>query len=359
MATEYTLYLVNQSASQKTFWAFLQPPDELAADPGVFANSSAQLAVEPNARSYNRFIIPVQYSVAAGASNQAVGLNTRVVSDYPQKTDLGKGWLAEYANAPPPKGPKIKSAAAPKDANQIAITANNFNQVENEGNGWFSNMSFGIQTSSGYMGMTWSPAPGDTRTLTPKLEFYVTTGSFGANSLADWTDINSKCAKIQLGDFDPQRRATVTLGQDGTWSVVPGAPQINSVPLNQLLQSHLWMTEAHGRILRLAGSETAPAAPPAPEAGEQDDWIKSVQWLPSQVDGPHTYLSGRLAVRTAITLGFTAFVLAGIVFRITRDPAGGTEIFFTYSGPLSAEFIKSLFVEGAKIVMQSPGAVAA
>jgi len=41
MATDYTIYLVNKSRNDQTFWCFLQRPDELAADPAVFANSSA------------------------------------------------------------------------------------------------------------------------------------------------------------------------------------------------------------------------------------------------------------------------------------------------------------------------------
>ncbi|HVG57696.1 MAG TPA: hypothetical protein VNA24_04025 [Hyalangium sp.] len=354
MATQYTIYLVNNGVSTKDFWGFLQPPDELASLPGVFANSSAHLSVDPNVGSQlNKFVIPVQYVVGAGASNQAVELHTRVISSFDQETDLGQGWLANYANAPPNKGPLIVGADAPaKD--KIEITANNFNRKENEANNWFSNMSFGIQTSAGYMGMTWSPDPGDKRTISPKLSFYVTSGSFGTNDLADWTDVNSKAASITLADFDNRREATVTLTETGEWTVTRGRPpsvQRRSL-LDTLLQSHLRLAEAHSHLTQLVGSGvTGTTTTYDVSSCDQKDTVVSVQWDDGPKDNAGITLRGTLTVRAALGAAFTAFTLAGVRFSITSAPPGGTQIRFSYSGERSVQQIKALFVAGANLLL--------
>ncbi|WP_208729729.1 hypothetical protein [Corallococcus exercitus] len=273
MATQYTIYLVNNGASSKVFWGFLQPPQELAAQSGVFANSSASLEVAPNVGpQVNKFIIPVQYVVGAGASNKAIGLRTQVISDFSQDTELGQGWLANYATAPPNKGPLIEKGENPNEGSKILIASNKFNQEQNEANSWFSNMSFGIQTSSGYMGMTWSPAPNEKRTLSPKLNFYVTTGSFGSNQLADWTDVNSQAASIGLRNFDSRHEVTVTLTGTGEWTVTPGRPTSNleQGALHTLIQSQLLLAEAHSNLTRLLGSGAMDTATvPSSSSGEQ------------------------------------------------------------------------------------------
>jgi hypothetical protein len=298
MATEYTIYLVNNSASEEVFWAFLQRPDALAAQKGVFANSSTNLAVAPKVDGQiNRFIIPVQYVVGAGASNQAVGLKTRVISDFSQKTDLGQGWLATYANAPSSKGPIIERAAPP-EKDKIAIEANHFNRMENEVAGWYSNMSFGIQTSSGFMGMTWSPDPGETCTLSPKLSFYVNTGSFGSNELAEWTDVNSQAATIELKDFDSRREVTVTLTETGEWNVTPGrplSPQRKSL-LDTMAESHQHIAKAHSHLIQLMGpGATGTATAHDVSSGDQDDTVASVKWDESPNTNAVTGLRGLLS----------------------------------------------------------------
>lgn len=90
MPTNYTIYLINQSSSTQTFWCFLARPQEVASDPTVFANSSASLAIDSNDPATNSFTIPVQYVVAAGASNNAVGLNVKVNSTISQNSDLSQ-----------------------------------------------------------------------------------------------------------------------------------------------------------------------------------------------------------------------------------------------------------------------------
>src|SRR5262249_61371312 len=105
MTTQYTIYLVNESAVTQVFWCFLAQPQELASDPNVYANSSTSLAVGPFQPGYNTFTIPVQYIVGAGASNNAVGLNIQVTSSVQNNADLGQMWDANYATVPPNQGP--------------------------------------------------------------------------------------------------------------------------------------------------------------------------------------------------------------------------------------------------------------
>jgi hypothetical protein len=176
MVDTYNIHLVNTSASSQTFWCFLARPQELVDDPGVYANSSANLEVDPNSPADNYFGIPVQYIVGAGASNKAVGLNIQVVSSVTNDADVLDTWDANYADWPPNKGPTMSLSGTKAPPNSIAIVTNPFNQITNENN--HCNQSSGIETASGFIGMSWSPNPNQKRTLIPKLKFYVSTGDF-------------------------------------------------------------------------------------------------------------------------------------------------------------------------------------
>ncbi len=72
--------------------------------------------------------------------------------------------------------------------------------------------------------MTWSPEPSETRVITPKFEFFVTTGSFGENELVSYSTVTVNTADVSLGDFDASNNVTVTLGADGTLTTSSGAP---------------------------------------------------------------------------------------------------------------------------------------
>lgn len=218
---QYIIYLVNQSASTKDFWCFLTQPEALNNE-NVFANSSVNIAIDPGYKGYDTFTIPVQYSLGAGGSNEAVGLDIKVDAQMQKKVSLGEGLRADYANAPPNKGPNLGPGSA-VGSDSVGLQVNNFNQVANEEHGWFSNASFGIETAQGFIGMTWSPSPGENTTITPKLTFYVATGNFGINTLASFGTVSSQAAQITLDDFD-RKKATVTLMPDGTFKVVPGMP---------------------------------------------------------------------------------------------------------------------------------------
>lgn len=353
MTTEYSIYLVNKGASQKTFWAFLQRPEELKSDKKVFANSSAQLAVEPDHHAYDRFVIPVQYMVGAGASTQSVGLRTKVVSDFPQQTDLGEAWLAEYATVPPQKGPNITKTGESPGAERIMISSNGFDKVKNDQAGWFENMSFGIQTEAGYMGMTWAPDPKDARTITPKLTFYISTGDFGSNELADWTTVSTDAAEVTSRDFDEQLNATVTLLSDGSFSVNPGKPKISPKAdlFASLVDSHNSLTKAHGDLVKFLHQPGLMS--PSFAQDLQEDIVADVEWDESVAeDGEyHTYLTGEISVTTAVKAAAAFFVLSSCYFDITKVSDDGMSIRFIYSGQKGAEHIKNLLTAGKKILV--------
>lgn len=219
--TNYTIYLKNNSSDPKNFWCFLEKPAGLPSS-DVFANSSASLSVLPNYGGINKFTIPLQYSVGAGASNQAVGLGVQIDSSIINDVQLRQTWEASYATVPPQQGPNlslVQGEVSPEST--IGLLSNAFDKTKNENNKWFSNMSFGIETQNGFLGVTWSPSPDDQHTITPKFSFYISTGSFTSYELADIATISRKAAKVELSNFK-NLEATVTLTSTGEWIVTPG-----------------------------------------------------------------------------------------------------------------------------------------
>ena len=328
MVTNYTINIVNHSADLQTFWAFLERPQELVADEGVFANSNARLAVRPNAIGNNRFVIPVQYKVGAGASNAAIGLNIKVESEILLDSAIGQQWDADYKDTPPPQGPELKlGGTAPE--NTISIVTNNFNKVQNEIDGWFANQTFGMMTNHGFIGMTWSPKTSQKRTLLPKLTFYIAVGRYGSNTLADWNDVSNTSAKIEVpGDF-LRAETTVTYTERGEWEVSPGAP-------SPLLVSNL-------------GSQTGEnLAAGAPEV----DQVVRVDFDGDEPKGADAVvgLTGTLTITSALAAGFAYFFLAGVRFRITSSTTNATMVDFSYDGGMSRQAIESLFQVGASVL---------
>ena len=340
MATNYTIYLINQSSSTQTFWCFLDRPQEVASDESVFANSSASLAIDSNDPANNSFVIPVQYVVAAGASNNAVGLNVQVNSSISQDSELSQVWNANYADAPPNKGPKlVLNTDHTVGPNSLKIISNIFAQENNESLGWYASQSFGIQTAAGFMGMSWSPSPNQNRTLTPKLSFYVSTGAFGSSTLADWTTVSNDSAKVSVPGSFSAGACTVTLLNNGTWKITPGKPTA------LMLMSDLGFlnSDAHRELMALAYLESDKV---------QKDEVTSVSWpkqevLKAAVEGGETdtYLTGTITVASALAASFAYFIISGVQFTITRI-AGGTTVEFSYSGQQSATAIKELVAAG-------------
>jgi hypothetical protein len=360
--TTYTIYLVNNAETTQTFWCFLGQPQELASQPGVYANSSTSLAVASMAPGINTFTIPVQYTVGAGAGTLAVGLNIQINSTITQAAQLGDTWDAAYATVPPNMGPSLTKDSASAPSGTIAIASNGFNQASNEAAGWFSNMSYGIQTNQGFIGMTWSPSPAQTRTITPLLQFYVAVGSYGSNQLAEWTDVANNAAQLTVpGSFD-LNATTVTYTETGGWAVTPGRPSdissylaLRGADRKSLVQSHLLLSEAHAHLVAaraVVDDRPAPRRPRLTSSSSQSDTLASVKWNPSagRLSGGVTVLSGTITVSVALAAAFATFVLSGTTFTIVSGPAGGTTVSFTYNGTQSGEYIKSLFQIGARLV---------
>ena len=153
--TNYKIYLVNKGSDGQNFWCFLQKPEmNLTGD--VFANSDTSLFVIPNYQGTNKFTIPLQYTVGAGASNDAVGLNIQIDSAIMEDASLEDMWDVEYATIPPKQGPTMSlEQGTQSPANTIGVKSNAFNKVLNEDGQWFSNMTFGIVTANGFIGITW------------------------------------------------------------------------------------------------------------------------------------------------------------------------------------------------------------
>jgi hypothetical protein len=327
----YTIYLVNTGVGPEQFWCFLERPEDLLSEKEVFANSQATLEVASHYGGQARFVIPVQYVVAAGASNDAVGLSVQVLTNFVENANLMDTWDATYANAPPPMGPTLAIDSSKVGKNQIAIWSNDFNQPQNENdNQWFSSQSFGIQTKSGFVGMTWSPKPGQTTTLTPKLTFYVAIGNYGSNSLADWTTISKKAQAIHSETDFLFGECTVSYDGSGNFSVSKGKPET---------------LVGADEIKALATLDKARLA------GRQTDTLQGVYWLSGpDPDSDYTYLTGQITVSQAVTAAFAFFVLSGVTFAIDENARGQRTFKFSYSGPEAAKKIKSLFKAGATLL---------
>ena len=219
--TNYTIYLKNEGADGKNFWCFLEEPEGLA-NKDVFANSSASLYVQPNYGGINKFTIPLQYILAAGASNNAVAEGVQIDSSIVRNAQLEEVWEATYATVPPKQGPGlsiIQGAKSPEDT--IGYNSNNFDKKHNQNEKWYSSMSFGIQSPNGFLGVTWSPSPGDEHTIRPKFSFFISTGSFTSYELADITTISGESAKVPWEKFE-NLEATVILTSTGTFRVESG-----------------------------------------------------------------------------------------------------------------------------------------
>jgi len=358
MTTEYTIYIVNESSSTQNFWCFLERPEELASDPSVFANSSASLAVGSYQPGTNTFTIPVQYVVGAGASNREVGLGVKISSSVTNNANLQDAWEVDYVTVPPNQGPTMQKLGRKSLENTIAIKSNAFDQGKNENNGWFSNMSFGIQTAQGFIGMTWSANPQQTRTLTPKLKFYVAVGSFGSNNLANWTNVSNNSAELLTPSSFKYNKTTVTYTSDGSWIVTPGAPPDRSDYIRSLIQSHNYISKAHADLVALAQLSPCHLTLLSSSPSQQNDIITSVKfntysWCDSDANTENIVISGTITVGTALASAFSIFVLSGVQFNIQRSALGNTTFTFTYNGMESAQSIRSLLQVGAQILLRN------
>jgi hypothetical protein len=254
----YTIYLVNRSSRTQIFSCFLQRPAELADRPSVFDVTNLSLGVRSSSGGSDYFVIPQQLVVAVGASNQPVGANAQIVSNRTLNADPGDQFSADYVNVPPSMGPTLTQSGTSAAPGQISISANAFNQPSNEAQGWFANMSFGVQTGSGFMGMTWSPSPNQTNDLTPVWGFFVTAKAYYSNYLVTFATGSNTSAQLTAPKDFLYDAATVTYTATGGWQVTPGkpqaGPQLVRASTDSLADAHRSLTQAHSDLIALVGA---------------------------------------------------------------------------------------------------------
>lgn len=359
MPTTYTIHLKNMQKKDNTFWCFLDlPVSEIA--PEVYANSSANLTVSKYKKGQDdSFSIPLQYVIKAGASNQAVELNTRIQSSIVQDTDLGKAWHDNYNH--PNKGPSLYLADdKPTPANnEVDIWTNNFDKDKEPLKNWYSNLTFGVQSQNGFMGVTWSPDPSQRYRIEPKVQFYVATGSYESNQLADITAISATSASIDEDSFDGNNECTVTLKSDGNWIVEPGntnVTELESDPgiLSELVKANVELATAHAALVAMYNSGQTVTGVHAHLAS--DEYVKSTGiklrnniTLSEDDMEANVIITGTITVATAISAAFLYMIASGITLRITRRAATGLEFDFSYSGSQGAEAVRNAFAAGQLI----------
>lgn len=319
---KYKIYIVNHMPTKKRFWCFLEPPAPLANEK-VFANSSTFVDVESHYEGVSSFTIPVQYVVKAGAGNEAVGLNVVIDTLLPMDVGLTETWEAQYM--PPQQGPNLKKSEKKVGPTKIGITTNEFNKEEWARKSWYTNLTFGIKTAQGFIGTTWSPDPGEELTLEPQLIFYIATGTYEKNQLADMSIVSKTSAKVLVPTSfggSGNNECTVIRTEKGDWDYIKGPPP----------------------SLLLASAQQ-----------DQEDELVSVNWDLAQLGNGEihqTFLSGTLAVKTVLRASFVYFVLSSTNFSIKGETKDGTKVRFEYRCDKGADQIKSLFKAGAKLIFK-------
>ncbi|QLK61117.1 hypothetical protein GE278_10260 [Enterobacteriaceae bacterium Kacie_13] len=357
MPTTYTIHLKNLQSADKTFWCFLNfPESQISAD--VYANSSANLTVSQHQHGQDdSFSIPLQYVVQAGASNKAVALNTLIQSSIKKNTDLATAWHADYY--PANKGPSLYVASdEPAPGNkEVDVWTNDFDKSQEPLQKWFSSLTFGVMSESGFMGVTWSPDPEQTYRIQPKVQFYVATGNFESNKLADITAISSKAANITGDSFDGNNECTVTLKTNGQWLVEPGNTNAtsngDSTLLSNLVKTNMELATAQSMLVAMYSGQLPSGTPSVLRTDKYatSTGIKIKKQLSlTEGDGEENILiTGTITIATAIAVGFAYMIASGITLTITRRAATGLEFDFNYNGTRGAEAVQQAFAAGQSI----------
>ncbi|WP_323282745.1 hypothetical protein [Enterobacter cloacae] len=348
MPTTYTIHLRNKQSANQTFWCFLDEPSS-NIDSTVFANSSAFLTVPTYSPGQDdRFAIPLQYVVQAGASNQAVGLNTQIYSSIKHDTDLSQTWLATYFAQN--QGPNLTSSGS-APSGEIDITTNAFDKSKEPLNKWFSNLTYGVKSENGFMGVTWSPDPNQEYRIKPKVQFYVATGHFESNTLADITSISKQSASITDASFDGNNECTVTLNTDGTWDVVPGNLNNTSELFHQLMESHLNLSTAHVALVDLLAKDkqTKPTRSESNDAYAISAGVQISSDLADDANNVNNFITGTVTLKTAIAVGFAYMIASAIKVKIEWRSPNGLDFRFSYNGTAGSNAIKEAFKAGTTI----------
>ncbi len=245
MSLKYNIYLENESANTAEFWCFLAPPQGLKSINGVFVNSNTSLAVVRQSPAINRFQVsdPLTHVVGAGAGfvepKEGATISPSIVED----AKSGNSFQVSYANIPPRMEPTLTPTRTSRERATIQLQINHYNKVQNEKQGWFGNLYFGVKTNQRGTGLSWSPNPGAKWVLTPRFKICVAVGQFQSNTLVPWADLRGRCADVTSESFSAENDATVTYTETGEWRVTPGAPERLRILLDT--QMYLKQAQAH------------------------------------------------------------------------------------------------------------------
>lgn len=354
---KYKIYLVNKEGSSQKFWCFLSKP-ESEISPEVYANSNTFLTVPPYTGSQeNSFTIPLQYIVKVGASNNAVGLQTRIQSSVTENTKLREAWEAKYIQKRGEKiGPTLhKAGTAPEGT--LNITTNTYDKSAESLNNWYGNMTYGVQSEEGFIGITWSPDPARTYEIKPKVTFYVAIGSFSSNTLADINRISSNAAMVTEDDFNGHEECTVTRKSNGSWSVTPGRPSRTAEldVANLLINAHLNLTEAHKSFTQLMVDNSKKALISVKNPIVEEEYRISAGVEIYESEDQAVFLSpirkGILYIVTPLSFASLWIFSKGIKLKIKKPEAGKTSYEFEFDGSRTKpEAVLKAFAQSLRVL---------
>jgi hypothetical protein len=357
--TRYKINLFNLQNQTQKFWCFLSAPKS-NIDSTVYANSNTAINVSTYTGSQKAsFTVPLQYKVEVGATNKAVGLNTLIESSDTHDSDLEVEWKASYYQKKDDKTPPtlaLSGQTAP--AGQLAIVTNSYNKNDEPLNKWYGNMSFGIETETGFIGVSWSPNPTFTYKLEPIVNFYVAVGDYSQNKLANITAISSTSANITQKSFDGNYECTVIYQPDGSWVVKPGyAPPASLNLLSTMVSAHAELISAHKNLVELVNfSNSANINSSSGEKAERESTgikLNNKGNKKNQVDDEFEFITGSITVGVAIAAGFAYMFASSITLNITRTSADGLTIDFNYNGQAGQQAILDAFAAGQRIFFGS------
>lgn len=379
--SQYKINVINKTQQSVVMWTFLDAPESNIKSE-VFANSDAFQTVPPSVPGLaNSFTIPLQYWVKAGASNAAVGLDILIDSSVSHKTALQQQWSTVYTLARGERtGPTMANSNEPPlpGADEVQILTNPFNKAEEKLFSWYGSMTWGVQSKNGFLGVSWSPDANQIYRIKPKVKFFVATGTYSSDTLADIAGISRTSANISEANFDGNLECTVTLKADRTWSVEPGPPvslraaaeaQFRRDVMQNLVNAHVQLASAHRGLIELTHLETMASSLPVlpstkdslfgPEErisnGVHVDskavLVESTDASDPQDDVAVDIITGTLTLSAAIGIGFGFFLASAITLRITRTHADGVTFDFEYDGAAGRAAIMEAFRWGQEIMV--------
>ncbi|MBF4333307.1 hypothetical protein EAY29_24095, partial [Vibrio anguillarum] len=220
----FKIYIINESTTKETFWLFLDKPKQLNVGSEIFANSAARLTINTGSQPVAEFEIPLQFKLSAKSINRAVGLNVKVSTSQTENINLTDVWEANFYTGEDHQAPDLTKVSGKAKDNEIIYKDNHFDPDDAIANEWYPSQSFGLETASGFVGMSWEARPGKQVSIAPEVKFYISTGDYTANKLADYTTVSDNSAELTLDKFKGGA-ATVTYTASGDWKITAGRPK--------------------------------------------------------------------------------------------------------------------------------------